>query len=245
MSTFKDWEEFCNYITFKNRYILDEKNQKILNEIISLAKEREINIAKDTLFYRARTSQGLKIHEDGEIYSPSYSEDDLLAPPPEKASNGRANPQGIPYLYLAEDAQTAIAEIKPDIGDNITIASFCLAKDIKVVDITAGVPSLIEAIYSKDKQSFDHLWFGIKMSFQVPVKAGHPLGYLPTQYITELFKTEGYDGIKFNSVQNQEKFNLTLFDKANVNFIDVNTNYIAAIEYIDLVTYYKRKNQNT
>ena len=34
----------------------------------------------------------------------------------------RASPNGIAYMYLAEDEITAIAEIKGHVGDDITVA---------------------------------------------------------------------------------------------------------------------------
>jgi hypothetical protein len=38
------------------------------------------------------------------------------------------------------------------------------------------------------------------------------LSYLPTQYLTELLKVNGYDGVIYKSSLNPSGYNLTLFD---------------------------------
>lgn len=97
-----------------------------------------------------------------------------------------------------------------------------------------------EAVYSKNRESFDHLWFGIKMYFQVPIKPQASTKYIPTQYIAELFKNNGYDGVKFDSVQKTGRFNLVLFKASNAKLKSMQEKTIAEIEYVDLIEYYKR-----
>ena len=240
MHNYKDWENFCNYLISENRYILNDKYKKLTEEIVKLAKDRELFFEQDSIFWRARTSKGLRVADDGEIVSDRYTEEEISAPPNENAKDGRANPAKISYLYLAENLETAIAEVKPDIGDLITIASFSLKRKIRVVDITQGAPSLPEAVHSKNKESFSHLWFGIKMYFQVPIKPQAPTKYIPTQYIAELFKNNGYDGVKFDSVQKNGKFNLVLFEPSDAQLKHIQEKTIAEIEYVDLIEYYKR-----
>jgi len=235
MYNYQDWDSFCNYLIGENRYILNDKYKKLTEEILKLAKDREVFLEQGSIFWRAKTSKGLRVAEDGEIVSDKYTQEEMSAPPKEKAKDGRANPAGISYLYLAEDLETAVAEIKPFIGDRITIASFTLNKKIKIVDIRKNAPSLLEAIQSKDKNSFDHLWFGIKMYFSVPIKPEDPKRYIPTQYLAELFKNNGYDGVIFESVQKKGNFNLVLFNPSDAQLknMEEGERYIEKIEYID------------
>ncbi len=239
MYNYQDWEEFCNYLIRENRYILNDKYKKLIEEILKLAREREVLLEKGSVFWRARTSKGLRVAKDGEVVSDRYTKEEMSVPPKEEAKDGRANPAGSSDLYLAEDQETAIAEIKPFIGDRITIASFTLNKAIKVVDIRKNTPSLLEAIHSKDKNSFDQLWFGIKIYFSVPIKSEDSRRYVPTQYIAELFKNNGCDGIIFDSVQKKDNFNLVLFNPSDAQLNNTEERYIEKIEYIDNIRFVK------
>lgn len=62
-----------------------------------------------------------------------YDEKDSSAPPAYLVkSHGRANPDYISYLYLAEDAKTAISEIKPNSEDWISVGLFHPVKELKM-----------------------------------------------------------------------------------------------------------------
>lgn len=240
MYNYRDWENFCNYLISENRYILNDKYKKLTEEILRLAKDREAFLEQGSVFWRAKPSKGLRVAEDGEIISDGYTKEEMSAPSKENAKDGRANPAGIFYLYLAENLETSIAEIKPYIDDTITIASFSLSRKVKIVDIGQGAPSLSKAILSKNKDSFDHLWFGIKMYFAIPVKPQEPKRYIPTQYVAELFKNNGYDGIKFDSVQRRGNFNIVLFNPSDapLNRME-DERRIEKIEYYDHIRFIK------
>src|SRR5262249_37666705 len=61
---------------------------------------------------------------------------ELSAPPKERARAGRMNVEYIPAFYGAFSEATAIAEMRPSIGDQIAIGEFSLQKPIKVFDFT-------------------------------------------------------------------------------------------------------------
>ncbi|WP_244510957.1 RES domain-containing protein [Mesorhizobium sp. LCM 4576] len=48
------------------------------------------------------------------------------APPKRRSSHGRANPAGIPYLYLGSLPETAAAEIRPHTGEVACVADFTI-----------------------------------------------------------------------------------------------------------------------
>jgi len=60
---------------------------------------------------------------------------DMGAPPKRTASHGRANPAGIPYLYLGSTPATAVSEIRPHTGETACVAEFTTPPDLKVVDL--------------------------------------------------------------------------------------------------------------
>lgn len=50
------------------------------------------------------------------------------APPNDRATAGRINPVGISYLYASEEAHTAIVEVRPAIGQYVSVAEIELKK---------------------------------------------------------------------------------------------------------------------
>src|SRR5262249_6749959 len=60
---------------------------------------------------------------------------DMGAPPKRVASHGRANPAGIPYLYLGSTPETAVSEIRPHPGETACVADFRTPDGLKLVDL--------------------------------------------------------------------------------------------------------------
>ncbi len=146
-----------------------------------------------------------------------------MKPLPEKASEGRVNPRGIPCLYLATDEKTAISEVRPWVGSYVTVAEFETRKPLRLVDCSrCEIHPLIQTASDLDllfklkppppKEATETVWRWIDVAFSEPVdRDDSTAGYVPTQVIAELFKTNGFDGIKYRSVFNGGK-NLALFD---------------------------------
>ena len=55
-----------------------------------------------------------------------WNAEDSGAPPADLMGNGRANPDHIRYLYLSEDPVTPVYEVRPIIGDTVSVAKFKL-----------------------------------------------------------------------------------------------------------------------
>jgi hypothetical protein len=162
---------------------------------------------------------------DGQIidYNCVPYTDRRMKPSPEKANEGRVNPKGIPYLYLSTDEKTAVSEVRPWVGSYVTVAEFETCRDLKVVDCSRCDIDPIDTTV----RDLDMLWKleppepeeatkivcrWIDMAFSKPVDRDESLaGYVSTQIIAELFKTNGFDGIKYNSLFNGGK-NIALFD---------------------------------
>jgi hypothetical protein len=65
-----------------------------------------------------------RIFEDYSIDKISYSISELGAPLAEKVIGGRANPDGISYLYFASGIDPAILEVRSWKGASVNIATF-------------------------------------------------------------------------------------------------------------------------
>lgn len=82
-------------------------------------------------FYRARKHNNLLGNiENGKI-SEFINEKELWNPPIEFAKTGRCNEDGGSLFYCASDFITSILEVKPEVGDFITVANF---KNLHVYD---------------------------------------------------------------------------------------------------------------
>ena len=77
-------------------------------------------------YYRARLGDGDK--------TKPFPKEKMGAPPPEKTlTGGRANPPGIPFLYLANNRETAIAETRPWIGASVSLGRFEPERDLNII----------------------------------------------------------------------------------------------------------------
>ena len=124
-------------------------------------------------------------------------------PPADIAPAGRINPQNISYLYLTEDASTCVYEVRPIIGQHVSIATFRATKDITVYDLTGDVDN-------QDDIKNPLLFSYIANRFSVP-NYGDTLHYLPTQFLSETIKQMGFEGIRFRSALRQGGINVVLF----------------------------------
>lgn len=132
------------------------------------------------------------------------------SPDHSKIKGGRANPDYIRYLYLAEDADTACYEIRPIIGQNISVATFKSLKQLKLYDLTDQRPNRFENPVYEAPSLFDC----ISEHFSMP-NADDPQKYIPTQFLTEKIKELGFDGLRFRSSLKQGGVNIVLFEPEN------------------------------
>ena len=109
------------------------------------------------------------------------------APPASKASAGRINPERVKYLYLSEDPWTAAYEVRPIIGQHISVAAFRVKEQIKVYDLMWKNGQEIE----KSKVDMDYALFEVIQKHFSEPNTGDELEYLPTQFLGEKIKSLG------------------------------------------------------
>jgi len=198
------WQRFCNEIIKENRFFLSHSLDIDIIRALLVVCKLEIGDAKSFPLFRVRISRK----------NEKISASEMGKPPKEIAPDGRANPRGIPYLYLASDLETAVIEKRPQIGDYITVGSFHLKKKLSLVDLTG--PYIDSPFKYGDKLEYmvEHLDILRIISDELskPVSSrGSGLEYLPSQYVCELIKKEGYDGVKYRSSLSNG-YNIALFD---------------------------------
>ena len=215
------WIDFVEEIKEKNRFhtrILELENLKYF--LTSLEEE----IKNNKLLYRGRISLNKK----------KFLSKEMGAPPTPK--NGRVNPEGIRCIYVAEEVETTIHEIRAIKHDYVCIGTFKLKKNnkVKIIDLTKInkiSPFLDLENIMKYAINYDFLK-DIAEEISKPHKRGSTdLDYLPIQYIGEYVKYLGYDGIKYNSTLNPGGINYVFFDDSLWNCTKVDLYEINEVSY--------------
>lgn len=141
-----------------------------------------------------------------------YSKEESDAPPKDVTPAGRANPRNISYLYIAEDIKTAMMEVRPNVLQDVSVATVKILKNLRLFDFCYVDPE------DEKGKSFDLSI--ISGMFSTPNFGGED-NYYATQYLCEFIKELGFDGIRFYSSLNQNGKNIVLFDTN----IQTNTDY--------------------
>ena len=215
----EQWDEFCEEITYKNRFFPQKKlDVDLLSEILTYSEDV---IAVGDFLFRARLSP------DGEL----LSAEEMGAPPKQKAMEGRANPKWIPYLYLASDSDTAVSEIRPQVESRVTIGKFKVNNKISVIDLRN--PYIDTPFKWGDRLAFvlDIYNFLRVLGYILskPVDRDKTTTeYLPTQYLCEFIKNQGFEGILYESFLGSGH-NIVLFDEDKVECVDTNLYKVTSI----------------
>ncbi|EGV31160.1 RES domain protein [Thiorhodococcus drewsii AZ1] len=197
------WDKLRDEMMYANRWFLDvaidkDRLKELLDMLIAQPLPRQ--------WYRAR------IRTDDEC----FPIEKMGAPPRRRSSNGRANPAGIPYLYLGSHPDTAVAEIRPHTGEVACVADFTIP-EIKAVDLRNPrqfVSPLILTDASEIGQLRADLPFLERLGEELtrPIQpAGAAIDYIPSQYLCEFIKKNGFDGVVYRSSVS-DGINLALFN---------------------------------
>lgn len=197
------WDDFRNELLYKNRYFLD-------GQIDTLRLQELLNHLKTSIiskkWFRAR------INQDDIPYEKEY----MGAPPKRLTSHGRANPPGIPYLYLGSIPETAVSEIRPHTGETATVAEFILEDGLAIVDLRKPKQHVSPFLLS-DASDIGKMRADIPFLERLGQELTQPvlprtaaLDYIPSQYLCEFIKKIGFHGVIYNSSVS-EGINMALF----------------------------------
>jgi hypothetical protein len=228
MAQFEHIESYMRYtddVSSNFRYIRTAVSEQFLEAVRATASKREQDIKSGTTLWRAQLGCAWEkvVGKEKEGWGlPLPYPPERMKPLVNRALEGRANPKGIPVLYLATERDTAMQEVRPWIGSLVSVASFEVKRHLRVIDCSKG--SAGKSLWSKmfpqrDRLSHNELelsnWTDIDLAFAEPVTRSDDVAeYAPTQIIVELFKHEQYDGIKYRSALSATGHNVVLFDIA-------------------------------
>jgi hypothetical protein len=156
-----------------------------------------------------------------------------MRPLPDRAHDGRANPKGIPCLYLATKEETAISEVRPWIGSYLSVGQFQLLKPIEIIDCSRYHSDTKFYFKEPSKEEIEKaVWTAIDCAFSTPMMRSDDVAdYVPTQIIAEAFKKAGLGGIAYKSNFGANGFNVALFDPQAADLINCNLYRIDDIKF--------------
>lgn len=219
---FASWESYRKFeerVIRYRRHIWNQDIEAFLDTVMATRQNRDRGIQEDTILWRAQI--GIDYHIERDTSGEEVTEEpiglspDRMKPDAGLTGEGRANSSGIPVLYLASTKQTAISEVRPWVGSEVSAAQFRITRQLKAIDLTQGhgKPSWsvltlnqmwgTEEVSAEDKARA--VWNDIDNAFSRPVTLSDELeNYVPTRILAELFQEAGYDAIVYRSQFGQE-----------------------------------------
>ncbi len=204
------WRELTTELMHSNRFFPDTKFDHIRLEDLftNLVLDQSDH---SRMWFRAR------IKESGRYYSP----DEMGAPPKRIVSHGKANPAGIPYLYLGSTEETAVAEVRPHPGQIVCVAEFQIEDELRLVDLTKprSLISPFSFLLEDKENTLAQLRSGdikfmenLGQELEVPINpTAAAVDYTRSQYLCEFIKKYRYQGVVYKSSVSKG-INLALFD---------------------------------
>ena len=184
-----EWEDFCKYVQFSSRFFGIRKK---LDELFGTPAEYGEGPVKP--LYDLPTGQRIfrarLMNEELTEHAINANGAILLgAPPVTRTQSGRMNVEFIPVFYAAFSLETAVAELRPGIGDSIAIGRFETCVPLKVFDFT-----IFEQRAADRKHFFDHSRYDFITQMQAEIsKPVRPherqREYIATQIVSEYLQS--------------------------------------------------------
>lgn len=221
ISIFKSWRDYWSFersVKENARFIHDRDTQEFFKAVLDTGETRKRCFKKESVLWRAQIGHGWEPLND---FDGTYIDDqpcpypqERMKPIQRKASEGRANPKGIPYLYLSTDNETAMSEVRPWVGALVSVGQFRITKDL--ILIYSSINNDKSFIYYLNEPSPEKreraVWVHIDQAFTKPMTNNDQVAeYVPTQILAEFFRSEGMDGILYRSSLGKGS-NIVLFD---------------------------------
>ncbi|KRC52352.1 hypothetical protein ASE16_04820 [Leifsonia sp. Root227] len=215
------WDELRVEMMHGNRWFLEQKiDYDRLRELLDYLIVDPTTLSPS--WHRARI-----------VSDDPFPLDRMGAPPSKKAGHGRANPAGIPYLYLGSTPTTAVSEMRPHTGELACVAEFEIPS-MKTVDLRAPRARISPFELNDDEVGQMHAdlplleRLGDELTRPV-LPQGAPFEYVPSQHLCEFIKSCGFDGVVYRSSVS-DGINLALFHPDQATGVSVDQYNVTKVE---------------
>lgn len=160
------------------------------------------------ILYRARKNNYGQLKQ--------FARSEMGPPEAHMASAGRAQPAGVAVLYVADTAQTAIAEVRPEVAEYVTTATFRIKpeKRLKVLDLTRFSDD-VHSLLDRNRSTYSSLINLSRYAFSAPIHPDNPKKYYAHAYFVQTVRDRLYDGIGYESAVHQKGRCFAFFDADN------------------------------
>lgn len=223
------WEEFSSEITQNRRYFPESLPDHAFLESVVLDNIQILEAG--TSLYRARVC----------VDATGHSADAMGMPAARDATPGRANPLGIPHLYVALDMETCVYECRATLHDFVSVAEFHVSTETAVGGVRVlRLDHIPEANPFTEEQGLAAILQATKLlrllgrELSLPVRGSdNRVDYVPTQYLSEFVRTmeSAPDGIVYPSSIRPGGQNLVLFTD---EFVDLRSVHVRTITEMQL-----------
>lgn len=230
MRGFQTWESFWLFrisVSSRQRFVREDHAEDFLRTLLEQAEEREELLPAGSFLWRAQLGHTWRDEYHPEPYAP-----ERMKPLADRAREGRANPKGIPVLYLATAKETAMAEVRPWKGSLISVGQFETLKEVRLVDcVTEDTGSILHLRGPSPNQRDATVWRHVDEAFSEPTdRSDDGTEYVATQVIADAFRARGYDGIMYRSGLG-DGHNVALFD---LDAAEIRNCCMYSLDHIDL-----------
>jgi len=215
------WQEFVALLTYRSRFafpriaasglVQDDPAARVRCVLREAATERTLTVG-DTVWRARRPGRaGLEAwvgpagQDPHEWYGP---------PPPQHRAAGRANAEGIGVFYGALDDVTAAYEMQPIRDEHVWVADWHPKRDLRIADLTTHTSRFSpferpDVGHGVRVAAFQNVVSG---ALAEPVRTrGHYTDYLATQYVAEVVRSWGFDGLLYSSAQREGGENIAVW----------------------------------
>ncbi|MAY83322.1 MAG: hypothetical protein CMP59_04235 [Flavobacteriales bacterium] len=223
-SNYSYWNELKEILKTERRFIPDIETIKELGWDGFFNTQYELT--PDVKLYRAR------VHHKSGIKA--YNTLEMMCPPPSLTKGGRANPSGIPFLYLSDNPDTVLYEVRASYLDELSIGEFHLISEknaIRIVDFTEDTPLFQPDQKIETTIKSRLLRDLISRDLSKPMRRyDTEVDYIPTQFICEFIKTfTGASGIRFSSSLHPAGNNVVIFDQDIMECVKVTLKKVSLV----------------
>lgn len=208
----------------RNHFLVIDKGIELVKEHLSTIESK---IYVGSTFYRARVGyQKEGIATEGwqreRLYQP-YEDSDICAPPPLKATPGRMNRDGVSFLYLSTNLETAVSEVRPHPGQILSVGQLSSKEELRIADFNSI--DIYNYFLSDELLDSYVILNSINTAFSLPVPPNQLHNYSLTQILSDIVRQLGYDGIAYKSSvgsgSNLMVFNPDLFEYVDGSAISI------------------------
>ncbi len=208
--------------TVYNYNRLDSNAKQVLESMESLVEKMKPMKLRKGIYYRARvvetkdicTEKGFSTNVDGRVCA-GYNETESGRAPECIVKAGRINREWEAIWYIADDAYTAMAEVRPGVREQVSVAEYRIVnnEDLYILDFSGITPEMKKKSDSEDLLQNNHDLHEIYVEMQklLTLPAVHERSYFISNMIADIIKGVGVSGVKYKSFYGKGT-NIALWD---------------------------------